>query len=49
MQKEEKEDNPCFQFEINLETHSNFCCSYFNFLDSCQIFIILDDILFKTF
>ena len=43
----QKEDNPCFQFEINLEKRSNFC-SYFNFLDSYQIFIVLD-ILFKTF
>ena len=49
MEKEEKEDNPCFQFEINLETRSKFYRSYFNFLDSHQIFIIFDDILFKAF
>ena len=49
MQKEEKEDNPYFQSEINLDTRSSFCCSYFNFLDSYQIFIAFDEILFKTF
>ena len=45
MQKEEKEDSPCFKFEINLETHSNFCCSYFNLLDSYQILIGSDMLL----
>ena len=46
MYTEEKEDNPCFQFEINLEIRPSFCCSYFNFFDSYQIFILHNDILF---